>query len=366
MTDFNSPSAPSVAQVVESGAVGWAARKAEGTASASDTVCVRAPGRIHLGLLQLSGRHPVMNTGIGFALDSPAWILEMRPAATTGRQAIVEGMEGELRAATRQLLSRVRRSVGGPELQVIVRASIEPHVGLGAKTSLLCGVLAGACRLIDHTVDWRAMRWLTGRGGTSGIGINVAAVGGMVLDAGHREQCGPSRAAPSSYRCGHTAPMIAGRWTVPPWPVLIVRPPGPGQLFGDAERAVFDENVPVAAEDVDRAAGLVVYQLLPALARSERAGCAAALEGLQRCGFKRAEWDHQAPEVHRLRVAILAAGGECAALSSMGPSMAVLAADPESVADRLLIAAPASHVHITRASERGVEVRDTQEPPWTY
>jgi beta-ribofuranosylaminobenzene 5'-phosphate synthase len=299
-----------------------------------------------------------MNTGIGFALDSPAWSLEMRHAEPTASEAVVEGMDAELSAATTQLLNSIRQSVGGPPLQVIVRSSIEPHVGLGAKTSLLCGVLAGACRLIDHTVEWRAMRSLTGRGGTSGVGINLAAVGGMVLDAGHRERCRRGSAAPSSYRCGRPVPPIAGRWTPPPWPILIVRPQGPGRLFGCVERAVFDENAPVAGADVDAAAGLLVYQLLPALARSARTEFAAALERLQRRGFKAAEWKNQPPEVHELRLMTRAVGGECAALSSMGPTFAVLAADPEHVADCLLATDPTIQVHITHASTRGVEVSD--------
>ena len=297
-----------------------------------------------------------MNTGIGFALESPAWMLELRAVAEPATEPVIEGMNEEYRAATRQLLTGLRRYAGGPVLQVTVRESIDPHVGLGAKTSLLCGVLAGACRLIDHTVDWCAMRWLTGRGGTSGVGINVAAVGGLVLDGGHREQCGPGRAAPSSYRRGRPVPPIAGRWTSPPWPVLIVRPQGAGRLFGSRERAVFDESVPVPGNDVDAAAGVLVYELLPALARSARADFAAALERLQHYGFKRAEWKHQPPEVHRLRRTTLEAGGECAALSSMGPTMAVLAADPGDVADRLLINDPTTQVHITQASDRGIEV----------
>jgi beta-ribofuranosylaminobenzene 5'-phosphate synthase len=285
-------------------------------------------------------------------------MLEMRAAAGTAAQPVVDGMNEEFCAATRQLLSGVQRCVGGPVLQVAVRESIEPHVGLGAKTSLLCGVLAGACRLIDHTIDWWTMRRLTGRGGTSGVGINVAAVGGVVLDAGHREQCGPGCAAPSSYRQGRPVPPIAGRWTSPPWPVLIVRPQGSGRLFGSRERAVFHEHVPLAGDDVDAAAGVLVYELLPALARSARTDFAAALERLQRYGFKSAEWQHQPPKVNRLRRTTLEVGGECAALSSMGPTMAVLAADPDNVADRLLMDDPTTQVHITRASDRGVEVTD--------
>jgi beta-RFAP synthase len=129
---------------------------------------------------------------------------------------------------------------------------------------------------------------------------------------------------------------------------------------------VFDENVPVPGQDVDAAAGLLVYQLLPALAQEERSAFAEALEGLQLHGFKRAEWQHQPPEVHRLRGVTLAAGGECAALSSMGPTMAVLTPDPRGVADRLLSAEPTAQILATRASPRGVEVSDAEESPWRY
>lgn len=78
-----------------------------------------------------------------------------------------------------------------------------------------------------------------------------------------------------------------------------------------------------------------MYEVLPAIARKDVNGWMRGIQAFQECGFKRLEWELQPEICHDLRKAAVAAGASAVALSSMGPTMAVFAADTAHVAEAL-------------------------------
>jgi beta-ribofuranosylaminobenzene 5'-phosphate synthase len=329
-----------------------------------DAVRVMAPGRLHLGLLQLATGHPFMNVGVGMSIDGPLWDLLVTVLDADAPHHHLVGFDAEARQAAEAVLDELALRLGTPRFDVRVRSAIEPHVGLGAKTALLCGLVAGAVQLSDTDVNWCDLREVTGRGGTSGIGINVAVTGGLIIDAGHHERCAPGSAAPSSARAGAAIAPVAARWTLPPWPLLLVRPEGPGRLFGATERAVFDRTTPVPTEQADAAAGIVLYDVLPAVARHDYDGFSDGLERLQHTAFKAAEWEAQPQHVHSMRDLVFECGGTCAALSSMGPTVAVFADDVRVTAERLRAADPTLITSFASPRACGLEVETCLETAW--
>lgn len=330
-----------------------------------DAVRVMAPGRLHLGLLQLAAGHPFMNVGVGMSIDGPQWDIMLGVLDADATHHRLVGFHAEARQAADNVLDELTVRLAMPRFDVQVRSTIEPHVGLGAKTALLCGLVAGAVQLSHTDLKWPDLREVTRRGGTSGIGINVAVTGGLIIDAGHRERCAPGSAAPSSARAGAAIAPVSARWALPPWPLLLVRPAGPGRLFGASERAVFEHATPVPTGQADAAAGIVLYDMLPAVARRDYIGFSNGLERLQHAGFKAAEWEAQPRHVLSMRELVFECGGRCAALSSMGPTVAVLADDVQATAERLREADPTLIIDFATPRARGVTVENCLETAWT-
>ena len=113
-----------------------------------------------------------MNVGIGMSIDGPRWELEMAALDADASHHHLVGLDTEARQAAEGVLDELARRLGSRRFDVRVRSAIEPHVGLGAKTALLCGLVAGAVQLFGTDVNWCDLRDVTRRGGTSGVGIN--------------------------------------------------------------------------------------------------------------------------------------------------------------------------------------------------
>jgi beta-ribofuranosylaminobenzene 5'-phosphate synthase len=301
-------------------------------------VTVLSPSRIHLGLLQLSAAaHPTINMGLGAALTHPRWILDATIASPGGLRVNRQpfAMADDVVEAAETLLAVLADLFGRSGFQVRVVEGVPAHRGLGSKTSLLCGILAAAAALTGRRGEWPRHRPLTRRGGTSGIGINAAVQGGVILDAGHSEAPGDRTLGPSRQRVGRPIPVVAARWEIRRRPFLLAIPKDGGHLHGQQEVDLFRANTPLPQAEVADLAALVLYSLVPALANQDASSVFRALELMQRLGMKSREWNAQPARVHSLRRAFLEAGASCVALSSMGPALAVFASDPAAVGARV-------------------------------
>jgi beta-ribofuranosylaminobenzene 5'-phosphate synthase len=318
-----------------------------------EPLTVIAPSRLHLGLLQLSTEFVNSYGGLGAAIGTPCWTLEV--AVTRPRDQFV-GLSRELDTYARDLLSRVRERLNISPLRVIAKTWVPSHVGLGSKTSLGCALLAAACALRQPEVDWPGHRDLLHRGGASGVGINAAVTGGFVLDAGHPRESVASL-LPSGARPGQRVPAMVARWSANFLPApLLVRPRGVTGLHGAREIRFFQEYTPIDRSAVTEAAAVLMYEVLPSIARKDTEGWLHGIEVFQTCGFKRLEWELQPDSCHALRAAAFAAGASAVVLSGMGPTLVVFAADPGRVA-RTLRAIVGAEVVQTEFADVGVRIR---------
>jgi beta-ribofuranosylaminobenzene 5'-phosphate synthase len=319
----------------------------------AESLTVTAPSRVHLGLLQLSTEFANSYGGLGAAISAPHWTLEVRVTQPPDQLA---GFGRELGAYARGLLSRVREQFDLSPLAVKARTRVPSHVGLGSKTSLGCALLAAAYALGRPGEDWFRHRNLLNRGGASGIGINVSVVGGLVLDAGHPRESS-AFLLPSGARLGQPVPAVVARWSAAFLPApLLVRPHGVRGLYGAQEIRFWRRHTPIDASSAMEAAALLMYEVLPSIARQDVEGWLRGIQAFQTCGFKRLEWELQPDSCHVLRKAAYAAGASAVALSGMGPTLVVFAADSERVAATLRATVGAS---VTRAefTDVGVAVR---------
>lgn len=270
---------------------------------------VETVSRLHMGLLDLNGELGRIDGGVGLSLDEPS-------IAMTGELSRSLDVEGPMADRVEGAAERVLEEIDGEPVSIEVERTYPQHVGLGSGTqaALAAGTLAS--RLNGEELPVRRIAELTGRGGTSGIGVAVFDGGGFLLDGGHdfdaKGSFLPSAASDAS------PPPVLSRLEFPDWDVAVIVPEGRG-AHGKEEIDVFEEECPIPAGEVEGLCRLVVMKLLPAVAEGDFDSFREAVRGLQETGFKRRELERK-PRSREL-IEELHDEGFAAGMSSFGPTV---------------------------------------------
>jgi len=240
------------------------------------TISVRAPSRLHFGLLAWGADAPRQFGGVGLMVAQPGLELSARPAPAGAWSAEGPLADRALRFAGRVagLLAASGAGAGTgatpPPLHFRIHSAPPEHAGLGTGTQLglaVARILAAAVGRADARAPELAE--LAGRGLRSGIGLHGSDLGGLVVDGGRRGAKG-------------TPPLLAHLEFPAEWDVLVVIPGlGPG-LHGPDEVRAFAGLPPIAASLTDRLCRLVLLGILPAVAERDLPRFGEALTDLQR------------------------------------------------------------------------------------
>ena len=271
------------------------------------TVRVEAPARLHLGMLAVAGDGDGARRfgGLGVSVGRPAVVLEAQPAD----ELSAEGADAE-RALT--FARRCRDALGlarGAHLRVV--EAIPPHVGLGSGTKLALAVAQALAALEGRDVDAPGLAHAAGRAARSAVGVWTFALGGLVVEGGHR----PGVARP--------APLLARHPMPDEWRAVLVVPASASGVSGGAEEEAFSRLVP-APERSAVVAQLVLTSLLPALVERELEEFGAALTRVQQLvgdSFAEVQGGRFHPRAGALVEALLRFGAAGAGQSSWGPTV---------------------------------------------
>jgi beta-ribofuranosylaminobenzene 5'-phosphate synthase len=268
-------------------------------------VRVEAPARLHLGMLAVGGREGRRFGGLGVAVSRPAVVLEAERAG----ELSAEGADAE------RALGFARRSqgalglAGGAHLRVV--DAIPRHVGLGSGTKLALAVTQALAALEERDIDAPGLAAAAGRAARSAVGMWTFALGGLVVEGGHR----PGVERP--------APLLARHPVPDEWRAVLIVPAAEPGLSGGEEEAAFGRLVP-APERSAAIAQLVVTALLPALVERELDEFGAALTRIQELvgdSFAAAQGGRFHPRAAPLVEALLRFGAAGAGQSSWGPTV---------------------------------------------
>ncbi len=268
-------------------------------------VRVEAPARLHLGMLAVADDGERRFGGFGVSVDRPAVVLEAEPAD----ELSAEGPDAE-RALT--FAHRYRDALGlagGAHLRVV--EAIPQHVGLGSGTKLALAVAQALAALEGRDVDAPGLAEASGRAARSAVGMWTFALGGLVVEGGHR----PGVERP--------APLLAHHPMPEQWRAVLVVPAAAPGLSGGAEEEAFGQLVP-APERSAVIAQLVLTSLLPALVERELEEFGAALTRVQQLvgdSFAAAQGGRFHPRAGPLVDALLGFGAAGAGQSSWGPAV---------------------------------------------
>ncbi len=269
------------------------------------SVRVEAPARLHLGMLAVAGDSARRFGGLGVAVERPAVVLEAEPAD----ELSAEGADAERALAFARRCQDGLGLAQGAHLRVV--EAIPGHVGLGSGTKLALAVASSLAALEGRDPDAPALAEAAGRAARSAVGMWTFALGGLVVEGGHRP--GVDRPAP-----------LLARYPMPEeWRAVLVVPAAEPGLSGAAEEQAFLGLAP-APERSAVIAQLVLTSLLPALVEGEVEEFGAALTRVQQLvgdSFAAAQGGRFHPQAGALVEALLDSGAAGAGQSSWGPAV---------------------------------------------
>lgn len=278
---------------------------------------VRAFPRIHISLLDLGNASFRKYGGAGFLVEG----LPVEVEATRSSRTSLAGLDLVDRRSRKDLLrSLARLHATAPNAHARVRIESVPpqHVGLGSKTALILGVLRAFQAATGLELTRPDLQELSGRGGTSGVGVNGFFEGGFLIDGGHDPSISVGF-APSSARREFEVPPVICRLRIPrAWRFYLILPPG-RRIMGREEARFFGRNAPVPASEVLRSIALVYHGVAPAVSQGNLRLLKKAIHGLHEVGFKRRELLNQSPAVREFLAALNEGTHMAVGLSSLGP-----------------------------------------------
>jgi beta-ribofuranosylaminobenzene 5'-phosphate synthase len=274
---------------------------------------ISAPSRLHFGLLNLSGIADRKYGGIGLALDAPVTEVEVSLAKSTSVSGeLTEDQEHALRCLCSTMLSSKRRT------KIVVRQSPPPHHGYGSKTALLLSVAAGLNKLWTLGYADGDLIRITGRGGTSGVGVWAFFRGGMIVDAGHA--VGQSlQFLPSRGQLPLNPPLLVARYPVSRrWRIATLHFEE-ASLGGAQEQEFFSNNTPLERHESLSTIAIAHHGIVPAFLERDLAALRFNLIELHQVGFKARELAVQLPNVCACLGRLWTIEGAASGMSSLGP-----------------------------------------------
>ncbi|RDG39808.1 beta-ribofuranosylaminobenzene 5'-phosphate synthase family protein [Streptomyces corynorhini] len=283
-----------------------------------DEVEVRAPSRVHITLIDMNGSTGRRDGSVGFAVDEPG----LRLSLSRGDTLRCEGTADAAQAA--RVTSAIRHAASALGVSEAVHARllgpVPAHCGLGSGTQLRLSALRGLAELGGRTLSDRELVALSGRGGTSGIGVHAFSRGGFLVDGGHRVR-DKGAFLPSRFAEGvPVPPLLYSRMPPEHWGVVLAVPAGVRGLEGAAEKDFMTRHTPLPLPAVQAVTHTVLMGLLPALEEGDLPAFGHCLTALQDIGWKQAHWRREELRSWRPLLDLMCAQGAAGGgLSSTGP-----------------------------------------------
>ncbi|KAF0223081.1 MAG: hypothetical protein FD176_2247 [Rhodospirillaceae bacterium] len=264
---------------------------------------------------------PRMNGGIGFSVEAPMARLDMCAAERIeirDNRSIPMGTDeqAQLIKAIAQFADMHRISRG---IQIEITGAMRTHVGMGSATALRLGSIEGLAKLRGLQITRDALIRASGRGGTSGIGINSYFEGGMICDLGRAAD--GARHAPSSITLPAHPPLALPMVEMPPWPTLLCVPRTIAPKSQVEEIAFFSRTVPLPAPASFKACYIALFGLYAAVRERDYAAFCDGIDAMQDTDWKRAERTEYGDVLSGISTTLREHGADCIGMSSLGPML---------------------------------------------
>ena len=315
---------------------------------AQGTVTVKAPGRIHLTVLDMNRfapDHPG-GGGIGFAIESYC-------TAVVGCTKKEDSVEYSRAPLIRNFVAVFKKAVGYKGgFRISVTEQEHQHVGLGSTSTMMIAVATAMNHAVGSPLDNTTLRKLIGHnyveetadgkiafGFETGVGPAVSTYGGMAI-------------------MGDELTLVYHHAFAEGKNVFIIIPPTEISSAGTQEfDLLMNKARTLDYRDRELKAYLFLMDLVPSLENGDLKRAGDVIWEIEFRGSKRAEVEHHSFAIYHYMSKLREAGLEFVGMSSVGPAIAVVTAlDKKSVA-KILKPLSLSVAIATRVDNHGMVLK---------
>ncbi len=289
------------------------------------SINMKSPSRLHFTLIDMNGKYSGrVDGGVGLAIKDPFTSIVVHPRSDniifinqkTDDDQLYPELITEITSAVKQI--QCNYSLKG--VSIDIEKTIPAHSGFGSKTQTLLSASVAYCRMYGVTTIVRDICKLIGRGGTSGIGVEVFNSGGFVVDCGHPFYLKNYTFRPSSASKSLPPATLLGQYKFPDWPILIVTPRG-RHIYGAEEQRLFDAICPIPLTDVQTCTHVVLMMLIPAVIEGDLETFCKGIDALQALAWKQFEIESQDAVVIKIMKELKNLEINGIGMSSWGPTI---------------------------------------------
>lgn len=309
------------------------------------TAIARAPARIHISVLDMNRFSPRRPGGGGFGFALQVYCTaEVRctPKDVTidyDREPILVNLAEAFRATVGY--------TGG--FHIKARDHRHQHVGLGSTGSIYLATAHAMNRAVGSPLSTEEIRLLIGanyveetadgrvvHGFETGVGPAAASYGGMAIT-------------------GDELSLVFHHPFAEDSNVFIVIPPTDISSAGEEEFSLLMNRARnLDYRDRELKAYMIMMDLIPALCHGDVKRIGEIVWEIEFRGSKRAEVEHHGFGIYRYMALLRDAGLECVAMSSVGPSIAVITRQDENAVSEILKQAGLEIALVSRVDNTGI------------
>lgn len=284
------------------------------------TVVVRP--RIHMTLISMHAGGPRRNGGLGFGIAGPpARLTIQRDAGFRLSDLRAQPLAQDESNGLLETLANVRQQFALSDgASVSIAGDLLTHHGMGSGTALKLAAIEGYLALHEIQLPQARVAQLSGRGGTSGVGIRTYFDGGFVCDLGV-DAAAPGDFAPSSSVASPGASLLLRAGVMPDWPLGLCIPRSCRPKTRSEEISFFARTVPLPVEDSYEAAYWAIFGAVAAVSEQNYGRFCESVTRIQGLTWKRCERAEYGAGLERTAENLLRMGADCVGMSSLGPML---------------------------------------------
>jgi beta-ribofuranosylaminobenzene 5'-phosphate synthase len=284
-------------------------------------VNIKAYPRIHITLINMTESGMRLNGGVGFSIKDPE--IEISISCSQNfkikdeRQYPID--EKQQTRLTEKISCIIKDLRLKSNIEITISGDLPVHSGFGSGTILRLACIEGLLVINNYTYNESLIVKLSGRGGTSGIGVRTYFRGGHVYDIGHRNN--GQKLLPSSNKEVDTLQsLLLSEGPMPNWSFGICYPK---KMLNktQSEKEFFIKNSSMTESEVYKTLYHTINEVLSGIKEEDRYAFEIGINSLQNCAWKKAERELYFGQVQHAEQILSQNGATMIGMSSLGPGL---------------------------------------------
>lgn len=292
---------------------------------------IRAYPRLHLTLLAMHTNNYRNNGGIGFSINEPNCTISFTKSRSVDCK-IEDHRSHSLSVSERNklkslIIAELKKNNFMHGVSIDISGAMRSHSGFGSGTAISLACIEGLHIVNGNNPNPIEVIKSSGRGGTSGVGINSYFSGGCVFDLGKPNN---SSHLPSNKSTNTELPLVLDQLPMPYWELGICIPNLPTKT--PAEEELFFKTVcPIEAAQAHETIYHALFGLYASIKIANKNKFCEALKAIQNCAWKKSERQLYGSKLKVIEDVLYSAGADAVGMSSLGPTLFFFASDIVSV-----------------------------------